>query len=164
VTDATIRAAHDGDRPELERLMDEFQGELASMDPYGRVIHGRGYGRFQVGVMFDDADENDGAVLVAEREGAIVGFAAGAIRTREDAEALSVVDFRDGEIAELYVIPDARSSGVATALIEAFERRFADAGCTAVRIEVFAPNAVARRLYAGLGYAERDLYLLKPLD
>ena len=37
------------------------------------------------------------------------------------------------------------------------------AGCDAVRVEVFVPNLTARRLYARLGYRERDLELLRPL-
>jgi hypothetical protein len=32
-----------------------------------------------------------------------------------------------------------------------------------VRTEVFAPNRPARRLYARLGFVERDLQLIRPL-
>jgi ribosomal protein S18 acetylase RimI-like enzyme len=66
-------------------------------------------------------------------------------------------------VTELYVRPEARRRGVARRLLTRPDRHFARAGCDTVRTGVFAPNRVARRLYARLGFVERDLDLLRPL-
>jgi ribosomal protein S18 acetylase RimI-like enzyme len=66
-------------------------------------------------------------------------------------------------VTELYVAPGARRRGIATRLLARLDRHFARAGCETVRVEVFVPNLTARRLYARLGYRERDLELVRPL-
>jgi ribosomal protein S18 acetylase RimI-like enzyme len=66
-------------------------------------------------------------------------------------------------VTELYVAPDARRRGIATRLLARLDRYFADAGCDAVRIEVFAPNLAARSLYERLAYRVRDLDLIRPI-
>jgi GNAT superfamily N-acetyltransferase len=131
--------------------MDAFQDELVAMDPHRRVIRGPGYGKHFVQRMLDDASENEGQVLIAEDDGRIVGFAAGAVRTRDQTEASSVIDYRNGEVTELYVVPQARGRGSARALLARFESFFRQEGCDNMRVNVFAYNNGARAFYAELG-------------
>ena len=143
--------------------MDAFGDELATMDPTGRVLHRDGFGTFFVGQMLHERDHREGAVLVAEVGGRIVGFAAGGVRLPDEGDVLSVVPFRNGRVTELYVAPDARRAGIGRALVEAMERHFVTVGCTAMRIEVWAPNEVARAFYATIGYEAADIDLRKEL-
>ncbi len=143
--------------------MDAFGDELARMDPSGRVIRRDGFGAYFVGEMLREPDHREGVVLVAEEGGRIVGFAAGGVRLPDEGDALSVVPFRNGRVTELYVAPDARHAGIGRALLEAMERHFATVGCTAVRIEVWAPNEGARAFYAAIGYEAADIDLRKEL-
>ena len=75
-----------------------------------------------------------------------------------------VVPFHNGEVTELYVVPEARQLGLGTALVEACEKWFRENGCGAVHIDVFAPNAGAVRFYERLGYEARDVNQLKALE
>jgi GNAT superfamily N-acetyltransferase len=158
-----IREFQERDRSALVAMMDDFGDELAAMDPHRRVIRADGMGDRAVARMLDDSSANEGVVLVAEAESGIVGFAAGAVRTRDPDEELEVIDFRNGEVTELYVVPDARRGGVGRALLERLDEHFREVGCGAVRINVFGPNAGTRAFYRAMGYEERDLWVFRLL-
>lgn len=143
--------------------MDAFEDELVAMDPHHRVIRGPGYGTHFVQRMLDDAVEHEGQVLIVEDDDRIVAFAAGSIYTRDQTEALSVIEYRNGEITELYVVRQARGRGIGRALLARFESFFRGQGCDSMRIEVFAYNKSAREFYAELGFEERDIDLFKPI-
>jgi ribosomal protein S18 acetylase RimI-like enzyme len=113
--------------------------------------------------MLHDASSSDGAILVAEEEGRIVGFASGLVETRQDRERLAVIDFRNGVVPELYVDPQWRRRGIARALLESLDEYFRARGCGASVIEVFAPNVGARSFYERLGYEEREVWLYRSL-
>jgi ribosomal protein S18 acetylase RimI-like enzyme len=120
-------------------------------------------GERAVARMCDDSAANEGLVLVAESEREIVGFAAGAVRTRDPAEELEVIDFRNGEVTELYVVPYARRTGIGRAFLARLDEHFRAADCGAIGINVFGPNAGAREFYRTLGYEERDLWVFRKL-
>jgi len=71
----------------------------------------------------------------------------------------AAISLRRGSlIARLYslaVNPDARGKGVAAALVQGAQRLAAEAGCTALRLEVRASNTAARGLY------EREKFRLR---
>src|SRR2546428_6416576 len=144
-------------------MMDDLQDELIEMDPHRRLVRKADYGRHFVQAMLADATAHEGLALVAMDGERIVGFAAGAIRLPDELDRLGVVPFRNGDVTELYVVPDARRGGVGKALVDALEEHFRGLRCDAVFIEVFSPNAMARSFYAELGYEERTIWVFKKL-
>jgi len=48
-------------------------------------------------------------------------------------------------------------------LMEHIESYFQSEGCDTAKVEVFAPNAPARRLYEKFGYQHRDIDNIKKL-
>jgi GNAT superfamily N-acetyltransferase len=68
-----------------------------------------------------------------------------------------------GRITELFVREAFRGQGIGTALMARAEAFCRDRGCASVRVEVFAPNVAAHRVYRELGYADRDIDLIKLL-
>jgi ribosomal protein S18 acetylase RimI-like enzyme len=54
-----------------------------------------------------------------------------------------------------------RRKGHATAALKELEREAARLGTSAIRLHVFGNNTAARKLYAGLGYAETDVQMVK---
>ena len=54
-----------------------------------------------------------------------------------------------------------RRKGHATAALKELEREAARLGTDSIRLHVFGSNTAARSLYAGLGYAETDVQMVK---
>lgn len=67
------------------------------------------------------------------------------------------------EIAELYVEPDHRRSGLATALVREAERRAKAEGAEELSIRVNRSNASALSFYASCGYSGDDLVVDRKL-
>ena len=80
--------------------------------------------------------------LVAERDGAVVGWA-GCGPTRDDDRDAACT----GEIQAMYADPAAWSSGVGAALMTAALDHLRDAGFTVVTLWVLEDNVRARRFY-----------------
>ena len=158
-----IRRYRETDRAALEGLMDAFQDELVAMDDLGRLRRGPGYGGAAAAACRREVREGGGLLLLAALDGAPVGFAAGIVEDLTPFDRLTARAARSGRVTELYVRPGARRRGIATRLLARLDRHFVRAGCDTVRTEVFAPNRTARRLYARLGFVERDLQLIRPL-
>jgi [ribosomal protein S18]-alanine N-acetyltransferase len=93
--------------------------------------------------------------LVAEQQGAVAGYVI----------AHGAAD--EGEILNLGVAPAHQRRGVGRALVEQVLALLAGAGARAVFLEVRESNAVARRLYQTLGFAEvarRARYYRRPVE
>lgn len=103
-----------------------------------------------------------GRILVAERAGRVVGYAA-------MLTAISAEDERDeipysyAHVDDLGVLASARSEGVGAALLEACEAIAREAGQRWIRLGVLAANERARGFYARQGYGEILLTLEKKL-
>ena len=93
--------------------------------------------------------------VVAEGDGAVVGYLVAWFAADE------------GEIGNVAVAPEARGHGVGRLLVDAALAEAAHRGAATVYLEVRESNAVARRLYAGLGFAEvgrRRRYYRQPAE
>jgi ribosomal protein S18 acetylase RimI-like enzyme len=84
-----------------------------------------------------------GLMLVAERDGAIVGFA-------------NIVPTGDHEadLAAIYVLPEAQGSGIGSRLLDAAMTALPDVTTLWVRVE--RDNAIGRRFYDAKGFTEVD--------
>ncbi len=71
---------------------------------------------------------------------------------------------RHGWISDLYVVPDARRSGLAAALVREAAARLRAHGADVVSLEVQAENASARAVYARWGFREALLTLAAPVE
>lgn len=93
-------------------------------------------------------DADDATVLVADRAGAVIGYAYVGI------EPFSWKDLRDvaGYIHDIVVDESARRGGVATALMEAAIAWVRDRGVPSVMLGTAAPNLGAQRLFERLGF------------
>jgi ribosomal protein S18 acetylase RimI-like enzyme len=101
----------------------------------------------------------DGALLVAEREGVLAGFAALRVLRRPPLFA----ETERGEIEALYVREEARRSGVGRALAEASLAWMAARGLRRAAIAVAADNAAGQAFWRALGFADAMDVLERPL-
>ncbi|MEM1004157.1 MAG: N-acetyltransferase [Pseudomonadota bacterium] len=71
----------------------------------------------------------------------------------------------DGFVDEIYIRPAVRGRGIATEVLLDLPKALAEAGLTALHLEVDRTNETAQRLYQRTGFKPRDRYILmsKPL-
>ena len=103
-----------------------------------------------------DRAADQGAILVAELEGALVGFVAGWVLTEE-----SLTETEDsrryGYVSDICVRGPWRGRAIAKSLLDALERRLAPFGVARMRINVLAQNASARASYEKAGFAPYEV-------
>jgi GNAT superfamily N-acetyltransferase len=88
-----------------------------------------------------DVEPPSGRWLVAYRDGHAIGCA-----------GLKRLDERIAEIKRIYVVPEARGSGIGRALIAALEAGARDAGYDTVRLDTGAKQRASAELFASSGY------------
>jgi GNAT superfamily N-acetyltransferase len=131
----SVRAATADDAPAVASAVEALLIELGGERPSTAAL--------EEGVRTLVADEDAGALLVAEDEGTIVGILAASWQY-----AIHVPG-RYGTIQDLWVHPDWRSRALGRELVLALVREAADANVP--RLEVGLPQAS----FAGLGATER---------
>jgi aminoglycoside 6'-N-acetyltransferase I len=90
------------------------------------------------------------AVLLAERDGRIVGFAELSIRSHAEGCTTNRVAFLEG----WYVAQEARRLGIGKALVQAAERWAIAQGCTEFASDTQADNELSRAAHLDCGFTE----------
>jgi ribosomal protein S18 acetylase RimI-like enzyme len=147
-----VRDADASDRIALidfhRSLYQEHRGKVVAAEDLP-LIEYRNYDQ----VLRDDLDallrDRSGYVLLAESEGAALGYITGRVRTEPDR-----VLPRRGVIEDWFVVPEARGSGVGAKLLHALEKRFAATGCEVIESATWAGNTGARHAHDALGFRE----------
>ena len=159
----TVRPYRPSDRAFYVGCLEGLQDHLVALDPFGIVQRGPKYGAIYSASALRLLRRNRGCLLVAELDGARVGFVTAYVRPRHRLRELELRPRVQGFVMDLYVRPEARGRGVGTALLRAAERRLAAVGCTHVWLDVFVPNRRAAQLYRSLGYRGFGLMLMRAL-
>jgi ribosomal protein S18 acetylase RimI-like enzyme len=140
-----IRAAVAADREKLHELYSAFFAECPTSDYYGATLEE------ELGEVDDIIDA--GLAFVAGDDETIEGFAL-ARRKRGT----------HGILTDLYVRPEARRKGLATALATAAASALAELGATHVTLSVDLGNAPARAAYASWGFRDGHLTLVAEIE
>jgi GNAT superfamily N-acetyltransferase len=116
----------------------------------------QGYGRFLVSQLGD----RESLVLVAEREGEVVGYVFAGL------EPTSWKDLRApcGFIHDVFVEADARRAGVATQLVQAAIEWVHAQGMPRVVLTSAAKNLGAQRLFESLGFRHTMVELTREIE
>ncbi len=152
------------DRAAVAELFTEFQAGFVAMDPLGRTRAEPGYGESALAEAERLVGSSSGLFAVAEDEDGIQGFIVVTVHRTTRLQELEGPSETWGRVDELYVRSPARGRGVGRELMEHAERFLRDAGCTSIRVSVFAPNVVVHAFYRGLGFTDRDIDLIKLVD
>jgi ribosomal protein S18 acetylase RimI-like enzyme len=160
-TNIVIRPYQSSDFSEVVGFLTAFQTELAEIDeakivkPFSTTQDDELYLR----QLLQDAEQREGAVYVAQADQKVIGFIQGIVNRHIDGP-LYLLSHNPGDhgwIGELYVIPEARSSGVGKQLIGTLNDFFRKKGCVNARLQVLATNEPAINLYTKLGFITRNL-------
>lgn len=155
----TIRPAVEGDLDALGRLGAMLMRAHHAFDPARFMSPGenpeKGYAWF-LGTQLGRADA---AVLVAERDGVVIGY------VYAGREPLSWKELRDaaGFIHDIAVDESARGAGVASALIEAAIDWLRTEGAPRVLLWSAEQNTVAQRVFAARGFRRTMVEMTREL-
>jgi GNAT superfamily N-acetyltransferase len=146
------------DRAAVRACFAELQDVERGLEP--AMPEGRAVAEAYVDFMLARCAEWDGTVLVAEEDGAVVGFIC--VWARVPPDDPSEVRF-SAHVSDLVVLPAWRGRGIGRALLQRGETYARSRGAARLRIGVLARNADARRLYAATGFREVYVLLAKAL-
>jgi ribosomal protein S18 acetylase RimI-like enzyme len=147
MSECTIRRATPADEAALGRWGGALMRQHHALDPHRFLSTENpeaGYGRFLVSQL----DDPETSVLVADRSGAVVGYAYAAL------EPMSWKDLRDacGYLHDVYVDPLARREGVGERLVRASIAWLEAQGAPRVVLMSAARNEAAQQLFDRLGF------------
>jgi ribosomal protein S18 acetylase RimI-like enzyme len=151
----TIRPATANDVPQVLPMVERIAALHESWDPakYGFLPD---VGQMYRGWLTSRANDPRSVFLVAERDGAIVGFLVGTVE-RE----IPIYRLREfGFIHDVWVEPAYRNEGVARQMTMLAIERFRDMGIKQIRLDTAAKNDPARGLFASCGFRPSVIEML----
>jgi GNAT superfamily N-acetyltransferase len=156
---AVVRPAVPADLPALGRLGAHLMRVHFAFDarrfvePVGDPA--AGYARF----LASQLHEPDATVLVAERDGTVIGYVYAGI------EPFSWKELREeaGFVHDIVVDEAARGAGVATTLMDAAAAWVTSRGVNRVMLWTAAPNVAAQRLFVRLGFRPTMIEMTRDL-
>ena len=147
------------DREALRRCFVELQDFERTLDP--RLPAAEQIADAYLALMLARCRDFAGVVLVAEVEGAVVGFVT--IWTRYRSTEPDDDPTAHAYVSDLAVSAAHRRRGIGRSLLRAAEARAHAAGAAWVRISVLASNSAAISLYAVAGFQDFEIVLEKRL-
>ncbi|MFC7166532.1 GNAT family N-acetyltransferase [Halospeciosus flavus] len=155
-----VRELREGEVPTLvDDLWFPFAREMADLDSYNELADGD-LRPDALAYRHDRFADDDVATFVAVVAGDLVGYATVERKPSPPVFARGP----SGNVGEVYVAPDHRGAGVATALLDAAESWAREEGCERVTLSVNRENESARALYESRGYDVRRLKMDAELD
>jgi ribosomal protein S18 acetylase RimI-like enzyme len=109
------------------------------------------------------AAEPGGLLIVAERDGRVVGALIGEVEDPAEGSDTFAVPTSTAHVHDLAVLPEAQGAGIGKALMERFERELRDRGVESYGLDVMAGNDVAQGFYAALGLELAQVTMYKVL-
>jgi ribosomal protein S18 acetylase RimI-like enzyme len=100
------------------------------------------------------------AILTAEREGELLGYAYGRLEPRDWNNLLDV----HGAVHDLFVAPTARRQGVGRDLLNAMLAALGERGARTVVLFTATPNVAAQRLFEMAGFRSTMIEMTRELE
>ena len=144
-----IREYRESDQESLIALIRELQAHEVAL--YERMKPEAQIGSWYVDLLKKHCAEDEGVILIAEENGATLGYAVILTRSVEDG-AGDEVAYDYAYVIDLAVTEGARRRGIGRQLLDDCERRARAAGRDDLRISVLAANRGAHALYRNFGF------------
>jgi len=155
-----VRAYRPSDRAAVERLVVELQAHEAAL--FDRMLAPEAVVTGYLDALLQDCAREDGALLVAESGGEIVGYAC--VLARVPVRERDEMPYTHALVVDLAVARPRRRQGIGRVLLTACEQHARACGARWLRIGTLAANADARRSYQSFGFREHFIEMEKTLD
>lgn len=155
-----IREYAEKDRSALIGLVRELQAHEAKY--FDRMKAPQDIGGWYIDKMVEACREHDGAILIAEVEGVVAGFAALLTKVMPSG-TMDEVPYVYAMVTDLAVTGQRRRTGIGTALLKECERRARAAGVKWLRINALSANIEATATYRVFGFGDMVVKMEKPL-
>ena len=132
------------DQDHLDQIHPEYREKMAILD-------------------LKEVEENNGKCYLAVENDKAVGLIMGIIGTYEEYDYLDYKCPKRGEITELIVSKNVRSSGLGQQLMNKMEEYLKNQGCEYILVDVFAYNDNAIKFYHKQGYHSRMMTAIKKI-
>ena len=132
------------DKDELDQLHPEYRDKMAILD-------------------LKEVSENEGKCYLAIEDNKVIGLIMGCIPPYDEYDYLDYKCPKRGEVTELVVTKNERSSGVGKLLIDKMEEYFKSMECQYVLVDVFAYNTSGISFYNKKGYHNRMHTMIKDI-
>ncbi|MFT3775888.1 MAG: GNAT family N-acetyltransferase [Minicystis sp.] len=155
----TIRPATRADMPAVARLAARLVRFHHALDPHRFMCLEPiepGYERW----LTHELSDPKAVILVAERDGAPLGYVYGRVEARDWNALLDA----HGALHDVFVDETARAAGVGAALVEAICARFTALGAPRVVLHTAVQNTAAQRLFAKAGFRSTMIEMTRDLD
>lgn len=155
-----IRRAHRDDTEALGRLGASLMHAHFAFDATRFLSPGANAEAGYASFLASQLDTDDALVMVAEREGAIIGYVFAGV------EPLSWKELRGpaGFVHDLLVVDEARGQGVGERLLEAAVAWLTERGVPRVMLWSAAPNTGAQRLFERHGFRPTMVEMTRDVD
>ena len=158
-----IRPFRPKDKDQIISLMREFGDYLEKLDAMGRTQFTKDGSLYFTDKLLSEVRNKNGQIFVAEEHGKIIGFIGGIIARQTEEELMEAKPAIPGVINEFFVTSQSRRLGIGLKLMKKIEEYFKQRGFTLVRLDVFAPNQIARNFYQKHGYQDRSVVISKDI-
>lgn len=155
-----IREYRESDQQSLVALIRELQASEVVL--YERMKPEADMGVWYIDLLKRKCVEDEGVILIAEEDGAALGYAVILTRSVEDGTG-DEVGYDYAYVVDLVVARKARRRGIGKLLLADCERRARQAGRDDLRITVLAANRGAHDLYRALGFDDLLINMRKRL-
>jgi len=156
----TVRPARAADKSAIGRLGAMLVAEHHAFDPLRFIAPVPGLAERYGSFLISQADKPDRIVLVAERSGAVVGYAYGGVEGND----YMVLRGPAGELYDVVVDPDHRRQGVGTELLSAAIAALEELGAPRVVLFTADRNRIAQAIFAKAGFRRTMIEMTRELD
>ena len=132
------------DKDNLDQIHSEYRDKMAVLD-------------------LKEVNENNGKCFLAIENDKAIGVIMGKVVSYDEYDYLDYKCPKKGEITELIVSKNVRSSGTGQQLMKKMEEYFKSINCEYIIIDVFAYNDTAINFYRKQGYHTRMLVDIKKI-
>ena len=159
-TEPVVRRATRADLPSVGRLGALLVGEHYDFDPQRFLAAKPGTPEGYASFISTQLEDTDAAVLVAEDEGDVIGYAYAAV------EGYDYMSLRGpaGVLHDIIVDPGHRGRGVGRLLLEAALEFFRSRGAPRVVLSTAERNEAAQHLFASAGFRRTMIEMTRELD